>query len=142
MAEKEIPEALSSLFEAVRAYQDTQEGLARVRSTAQSVFGERWREKLPDILLDCPDDQRKQIKAKIERALEYDKAGTVWVEISHLLDPKRPFDPKQIKPRLPDMQKALTIFGKAGQDLIEKLQAKIAQIEAPPKAEQEQNPVT
>ena len=35
MAEKEIPEALSSLFEAVLAYQDTQEGLARVRSAAR-----------------------------------------------------------------------------------------------------------
>lgn len=138
MAEKEIPEALSSLFEAVQAYQDTQEGLARVRSSAQSIFGERWREKLPDILLDCPDDQRKQIKAKIERALEYDKAGSVWVEVSRLLDPKRPIDPAQIKPRLPEMQKCLAIFGKAGQDLIEKLQAKINQTETSTKA----NPAT
>jgi len=132
MAEKEIPEALSSLFEAVLAYQDTQEGLARVRSSAQSVFGEGWREKLPDILKDCPDNLQAQVKAKVNRALTYDKAGSVWTEVSMMLDPKRQIDANQVKARLPEMQKCLAIFGKAGQDLIEKLQAKIAQTETNP----------
>lgn len=62
MAEKEIPEALSSLFEAVLAYQDTQEGLARVRSVAQSVFGEKWREQIGGILTDCPEIYKRRSK--------------------------------------------------------------------------------
>ena len=47
MADKEIPAALSSLYEALLAYQDTQEGLGRVRSLAESVWGADWRAKLP-----------------------------------------------------------------------------------------------
>ena len=134
MAEKEIPEALSSLFEAVLSYQDTQDGLARVRTSAQSTFGDQWREKLPDILKDCPENLLKQVKTNIGRALTYEKAGAVWTEVSRMLDPKRRIDVKQVKARLPDMQKSLAIFGKAGQDLIARLQDKIAKTEADPSA--------
>ena len=132
MAEKEIPEALSSLFEALLAYQDTQESLARVRSVAQSMFGNDWREKLSGILNDCPEDIQQQIKTNIERALTYDKAGSVWTEVSRMLDPKRQIDVEQVKAQIPEMQRWLSIFGKAGQDLIEKLQEKIASTEANP----------
>lgn len=132
MAEKEIPEALSSLFEALLAYQDTQESLARVRSVAQSMFGNDWREKLSGILNDCPEDIQQQIKTNIERALTYDKAGSVWTEVSRMLDPKRQIDVEQVKAQIPEMQRWLSIFGKAGQDLIAKLQEKIANTEANP----------
>lgn len=133
MAErKEIPEALSSLFEAVLSYQDTQEGLSRVRSMAQSAFGDDWRAKLPGILADCPDDIQKRVKTNIDRALTYEKAGSVWTEVSRMLDPRRQIDAAQVKAQLPDMEKWLSIFGKAGQDLIAKLKDKIAQTEANP----------
>lgn len=132
MAEKEIPEALSSLFEAVMAYQDTQDGLARVRSVAQSMFGDDWRAQLPGILMDCPDDIQHQVKTNIDRALTYEKAASVWSEVSCMLDPRRQIDAAQIKAQLPEMQRWLSIFGKAGQDLIAKLQDKIAQTEANP----------
>ena len=132
MAEKEIPEALSSLFEAVLSYQDTQEGLARVRSTAQSMFGDNWRAQLPGILTDCPDDIQQQVKTNIDRALTYEKAGSVWTEVSRMLDPRRQIDAAQVKAQIPEMQQWLSIFGKAGQDLIAKLQDKIAQTEANP----------
>ncbi len=132
MAEKEIPEALSSLFEAVLSYQDTQEGLARVRSTAQSMFGDNWRAQLPGILTDCPDNIQQQVKTNIDRALTYEKAGSVWTEVSRMLDPRRQIDAAQVKAQIPEMQQWLSIFGKAGQDLIAKLQEKIAQTEANP----------
>ena len=132
MAEKEIPEALSSLFEAVMSYQDTQDGLARVRSVAQSMFGDGWREQLPGILADCPNDIQHQVKMNIDRALTYEKAASVWSEVSRMLDPRRQIDAAQVKAQLPEMQKCLSIFGKAGQDLIAKLQNKIAQTEANP----------
>lgn len=134
MAEKEIPEALSSLFEAVLAYQDTQEGLGRVRSMAQSVFGDNWRAQLPSILNDCPENIAPQVKANIDRALTYEKAASVWAEVSRMLDPRRQIDAAQVKAQLPDMQRWLAIFGKAGQDLIFRLQEKIAQTEANPAA--------
>ena len=133
MAEKkEIPEALSSLFEAILSYKDTQEGLSRVRSVAQSMFGDDWRTKLSGILTDCPADIQQQVKANIDRALTYEKAGSVWTEVSRMLDPRRPIDATQVKAQLPEMEKWLSIFGKAGQDLIAKLQEKIAQTEANP----------
>ncbi len=134
MAEKEIPEALSSLFEAVLAYQDTQDGLARVRSVAQSMFGEKWREQITGILADCPENMQAQVKTNIDRALTYEKAGTVWAEVSRMLDPRRQIDAAQVKAQLPEMQRWLSIFGKAGQDLIAKLQNKLAQTEANPAA--------
>lgn len=134
MAEKEIPEALSSLFEAVLAYQDTQEGLARVRSVAQSMFGDAWRSQLQGILKDCPDNIRQQVKGNIDRALTYEKAGAVWTDVSRMLAPGRQIDVAQVKAQLPEMQRWLAIFGKAGQDLIAKLQAKLAQVEANPAA--------
>lgn len=130
MAEKEIPEALSSLFEAVLAYQDTQEGLSRVRSMAESVWGKEWREKLPGILADAPDEVKDKVKTNINRALTYEKAASVWADVSRLLDPKRPIDAAQIKAQLPEMQRWLSIFGKAGQDMIARLQAKVAEAEA------------
>lgn len=130
MAEKEIPEALSSLFEAVLSYQDTQDGLGRVRAIGQAVFGAGWREKIPEIVKDAPDDLKARVKANIDRALTYEKAGNVWAEVSRMLDPRRAVDPAQVRSRLPEMQKWLSIFGKAGQDLIAKLQSKIAQTEA------------
>lgn len=134
MAEKEIPEALSSLFEAVLAYQDTQEGLARVRSMAQSVFGEKWREQIGGILNDCPENIQAQVKTNIDRALTYEKAGSVWAEVSRMLDPRRQIDVAQVKAQLPEMQRWLSIFGKAGQDLIAKLQNRLSQAEANPAA--------
>lgn len=132
MAEKEIPEALSSLFEAVLAYQDTQEGLARVRSAAQSTFGDDWREKLSGILNDCPEDIQQRIQTNINRALTYDKAGAVWTEVSRMLDPKRQIDAEQVKAQIPEIQRWLSIFGKAGQDLIARLQEKIENTETNP----------
>ena len=132
MAEKEIPEALSSLFEAVLAYQDTQEGLGRLRSVAQSVFGDRWREQIGGILSDCPESQQAKVKSNIDRALTYEKAGSVWAEVSRMLDPRRQLDAAQVKARLPEMQRWLSIFGKAGQDLVARLQAKLAQTESAP----------
>lgn len=132
MAEKEIPEALSSLFEAVLAYQDTQEGLARVRSMAESLWGKEWRQKLPSILQDTPDELQVQVKTNIDRALAYEKAASVWADASRLLDPKRPIDVAQIKAQLPEMQRWLAIFGKAGQDLLAKVQQRIAEAEANP----------
>lgn len=130
MAEKEIPEALSSLFEAVLAYQDTQEGLARVRSMAESVWGGEWREKLPGILADAPDEIKDKVKANIDRALTYEKAASVWADVARLLDPKRPVDATQVKAQLPEIQRWLSIFGKAGQDMVARLQAKVAETEA------------
>ena len=132
MAEKEIPEALSSLFEAILAYQDTQEGLGRLRSMAQSVFGQSWREQISSILPDCPDSMQARVKANIDRALIYEKASNVWAEVSRMLDPKRQLNVAQVKAQLPDMQRCLSIFGKAGQELISKLQEKLAQTEANP----------
>ena len=132
MAEKEIPEALSSLFEAILSYQDTQEGLARVRSVAQSMFGDGWRSQLSGVLADCPENIQKQVKTNIDRALTYEKAGSVWTEVSRMLDPRRQIDAAQVKAQIPEMQRWLAIFGKAGQDLIAKLQDKIAQTEANP----------
>ncbi len=132
MAEKEIPEALSSIFEAVLAYQDTQEGLSRVRFIAQSMFGEEWREKISGILSDCPENIQAQVKANIDRALTYEKAGSVWAEVNRMLDPRRQIDVAQVKAQLPEMQRWLSIFGKAGQDLIAKLQSRIDQSQTNP----------
>ncbi|MGN0905420.1 MAG: hypothetical protein ACI4PW_09730 [Alphaproteobacteria bacterium] len=132
MSEQEAPEVLSSLFEALLAYQDTQEGLARVRSTAESLWGAAWRQKLPSALEDCPEDRKAKVKANIDRALTYERAASVWAEASRLLDPRRAVDVAQIKPRLPDMQKWLAIFGQPGKDLFAKVQQRVAEAEANP----------
>jgi len=133
MAEtKEIPEALSSLLEAILAYQDTQEGLSRVCSVAQSMFGDNWRAQLPEILTDCSEDIRQQVKTNIGRALTYEKAASMWTEVSRMLDPRRQIDTEQVKAQLPEIEKRLSIFGKAGQDLVSRLQEKIMQTEANP----------
>lgn len=130
MADKEIPAALSALFEAVQAYQDTQEGLGRVRAVAESVWGEDWRARLPSIVNDAPESILPQIKTNVQRALTYDKAASVWGEASRLADPRRPIDAEQVKKQLPDFQKWLNIFGKAGADLYAKLAKKIQDVEA------------
>lgn len=132
MADKEIPEALSSLLEAVLAYQDTQESLGRVCSVAQTRFGNNWRALLPGIVADCPENIQQKVKANINRLLTYEKAAVVWTDVSRMLDPRRQIDVAQVKAQLPEMQRCLAIFGKAGQDLLAKLQDKIAQTEANP----------
>ena len=132
MTEKTTPEVLTSLFEALLAYQDTQEGLARVRSTAESLWGAAWRQKLPSALQDCPDDKKAKVKANIDRALAYDRGAAAWGEAVRLLDPRRPFDPAQVEPHLADMQKRLSIFGQAGQDMFAKVQKRVAEMKASP----------
>ena len=117
MTESTTPEVLNSLFEALLAYQDTQEGLMRVRSTAESLWGASWRQQLPSALQDCPEDKKAKVKANIDRALAYERGASAWSEAVRLLDPRRPFDPAQIEPRLGEMQKRLSIFGQAGQDM-------------------------
>ena len=121
MAEKEIPVALSSLYEALLAYQDTQEGLGRVRSSAEAVWGGEWRAKLPSIVQDCPESRQAKVKTNLERALRYEKAGSVWTEASRIADPRRPIDPAKVKEQLPEMQRWLAVFGKAGADLLAKV---------------------
>ena len=49
-----------------------------------------------------------------------------------MLDPRRQLDAAQVKARLPEMQRWLSIFGKAGQDLVARLQTKLAQTESAP----------
>lgn len=121
MAEKEIPVALSSLYEALLAYQDTQEGLGRVRSSAEAVWGGEWRAKLPSIVQDCPESSQAKVKTNLERALRYEKAGSVWTEASRIADPRRPIDAAKVKEQLPEMQRWLAVFGKAGADLLAKV---------------------
>lgn len=130
MAEKEIPAALSALFEALQAYQDTQEGLGRVRAVAESVWGQDWRARLPSVVDDAPEAIRPRIKTNVQRALTYDKAASMWAEASRLADPRRPVDSAQVKKQLPEFQKWLNIFGKAGADLYAKLAKKIEDVEA------------
>lgn len=130
MADKEIPAALSSLYEALLAYQDTQEGLSRVRSLAESVWGADWRAKLPTIVQDCPESNQAKVKTNLDRALRYEKAGMMWTEASRLADPRRPIDVAKAKEHLPEMQKWLAVFGKAGADLLARLVKKIGDAEA------------
>lgn len=130
MAEKEIPVALSSLYEALLAYQDTQEGLGRVRSLAEAVWGAEWRSKLPTIVQDCPESSQARVKTNLDRALRYEKAGSMWTEASRLADPRRPIDPAKVREQLPEMQKWLAVFGKAGADLLARLTKKLADAES------------
>lgn len=132
MTESATPEVLNSLFEALLAYQDTQEGLMRVRTTAESLWGSSWRQQLPSALQDCPEDKKAKVKANIDRALSYDRGAAAWGEAVRLLDPRRPFDPAQVEPRLGEMQKRLSIFGQAGQDMFAKVQKRVAELKASP----------
>lgn len=130
MADKEIPAALSSLYEALLAYQDTQEGLGRVRSLAEAVWGADWRAKLPMIVQDCPESNQAKVKTNLERALRYEKAGSMWTEASRLADPRRSIDVAKAKEQLPEMQKWLAVFGKAGADLLARLVKRIGDAES------------
>ena len=130
----QTPEVLTSLFEALLAYQDTQEGLSRVRSTAESLWGAAWRRQLPSALQDCPADQKAKIKANIERALAYERAASAWSEAVRLIDPRRSFDPAEIEPRLGEFQKRLSLFGQAGQDMYAKLQKRVEELQSNPVA--------
>lgn len=130
MADKEIPAALSSLYEALLAYQDTQEGLGRVRSLAEAVWGADWRAKLPTVVQDCPESSQAKVKTNLERALRYEKAGMMWMEASRLTDPRRPIDVAKVREQLPEMQKWLGVFGKAGADLLARLVKRISDAEA------------
>lgn len=122
MTDKELPPALSSLVEALLAYQDTQEGLSRVRSVAQSMWGDKWREQIVKIIPDCPADVQAKVKTNMDRALSYEKAGSMWMEASKIVDPRRPVDVENLKKQLPEFKKWLSVFGKAGQDLYAKVE--------------------
>lgn len=125
MAQEELPPALAAVSEAVLAYQDTQEGLNRVRTTAMSAWGDKWREQLKLMVKDVPSELAPKLKANIDRALSYEKAGSMWVEASRLIDPRRPMDLKKVEADLGEFQKWLSVFGKAGADMFAKLQQRV-----------------
>lgn len=129
MTEEENSNILSSLFDVLTAYQDTQEGLARVKAVAQSVFGDEWRKKLPSVVEDAPDDIKASVQKNISRALAYEQAVSAWTEASRILDPRLAVPAEKIKQRLPVLQKPLLVFGQAGKDMYAKLEQHLAQLE-------------
>lgn len=130
MADNKPSEVLSSVIEALLAYQDTQEGLARVKSTASSVFGEDWRRKLPGIVPECLPEQQAAVKKNIDRALLYEQAVSAWTEAVKLLDPRLNATAEMIKKRLPVIQRPLSVFGQAGKDMFDKLQKRAEDLDA------------
>ena len=112
------------------AYQDTQEGLARVKSTASSVFGESWRQKLNGIVEECLPEQQAAVKKNIDRALLYEQAIAAWTEAVKMLDPRLNATADMFKKRLPELQRPLYVFGQAGKDMFEKLQKRAAELGA------------
>lgn len=130
MADNEPSAVLSSVIEALLAYQDTQEGLARVKQTASSVFGAQWRQKLDGIVADCAPEQQAAVKKNIDRALFYEQAINAWTEAAKMLDPRLNVTADMIKKRLPDMQRPLSIFGQPGRDMFDKLQKRAAELDA------------
>ena len=130
MAEEENSNILSSLFDVLTAYRDTQEGLANVKSVAQSVFGNDWRKKLPGIVQDAPDDIKAVLQKNISRALSYEQAVNAWTEATRLLDPRLGASAEKIRAQLPSLQKPLAVFGQAGTDMYAKLETYAASLES------------
>ena len=105
--------------------------MGRVRSSAEAVWGGEWRAKLPSIVQDCPESSQAKVKTNLERALRYEKAGSVWTEASRIADPRRPIDAAKVKEQLPEMQRWLAVFGKAGADLLAKVVKRMESEPAP-----------
>ena len=132
-----------SLIESLKAYQETQETLNNVVSSASKALGPDWMSLLPDALDQAPMDEQERslLKDKANHAIHYYGALAAWEEAYQYINAPHSVDRMMILERIPTLEYWLALFGDEGVNVLNQVKSLVQVQDAPEKASDETTPV-
>jgi len=132
-----------SLIESLKAYQETQETLNNVVSSASKALGPDWMSLLPDALDRAPMDEQERslLKDKANHAIHYYGALAAWEEAYQYINAPHSVDRMMILERIPTLEYWLALFGDEGVNVLNQVKSLVQVQDAPEKASDETTPV-
>ncbi|MBP5534794.1 MAG: hypothetical protein J6Y03_04740 [Alphaproteobacteria bacterium] len=114
---------LKQLENSLISYQENQETLDIVVHSAQRLFGDDWIKSLPQAFDDAPMDERTKavLRDKANHAIHYHSALIAWQEAYAYLNDPDPQTAEYLAERVPVLEYWLSLFGKEGTDLAQKV---------------------
>ena len=113
------------IIQSLTQYQGTQESLNETVSVLSEELGETWVTDVFEKLGGLPPE----LKEKLNHVFNYYSALLAWQETQSYLSQTEPFD-ESIQERLPVLKHWLDFFGDAGNELYQKLEQKVQNVDA------------
>ncbi|MBR4316072.1 MAG: hypothetical protein IKP65_03780 [Alphaproteobacteria bacterium] len=123
-----INEDINIMFDLIRTFKATPQDLEKFKSNdTVKDFGPNWKVEIKNLITnDNTVSDKYQLNKNFENLCVFDSALNVWQECSLLIKNPKQKSKEEIKANIENYKKYLGMFGKGGQDLLEKVKALIA----------------
>ena len=128
----EVPSSVSDdikvLFDLIRDFKATPQDLEKFKSSdAVKDFGPNWKVEIKNLITnDTTVNDKYTLQKNFENLCTFDTALNVWQECSSLIKNPKSKSKEEINTNIDNYKKYLSMFGKGGQELFEKIQALIS----------------
>ncbi len=121
-------EDVKVLFDLIRNFKATPQDLEKFKSSdVVKDLGPNWKIEIKNLIAnDASSEDKYSLNKSFENLCIFDSALNVWQECSSLVKNPKQKSKEEISANLENYKKYLSMFGKGGQDLFEKVQALIA----------------
>ena len=116
------------MFDLIRNFKATPQDLEKFKSNdTVKDFGPNWKVEIKNLITnDNTVSDKYQLNKNFENLCVFDSALNVWQECSLLIKNPKQKSKEEIAANIENYEKYLGMFGKGGQDLLEKVKALIA----------------
>ena len=123
-----ISEDLNVMFDLIRNFKATPQDLEKFKSNdTVKDFGPNWKVEIKNLITnDNTIADKYNLNKSFENLCTFDSALNIWQECSAFVKNPKQKSKEEIKANMENYKKYLGMFGKGGQDLLEKVQALIA----------------
>ncbi len=127
----EVPSSVSDdikiLFDLIRDFKATPQDLEKFKTNdVVKDFGPNWKVEIKNLITnDATVADKYTLQKNFENLCTFDTALNVWQECSSLVKNPKSKSKEEINANIDNYKKYLSMFGKGGQELFEKIQALI-----------------
>ena len=123
-----ISDDVNKMFDLIRNFKATPQDLEKFKSNdVVKDFGPNWKVEIKNLITnDNTIKDKYNLSKNFENLCIFDSALNIWQECSAFVKNPKQRSKEEIKANMDNYKKYLGMFGKGGQDLLEKVQALVA----------------
>ena len=123
-----VSEDINVMFDLIRNFKATPQDLEKFKTNdTVKDFGPNWKVEIKNLITNDTTVQDKyNLNKNFENLCTFDSALNVWQECSSFVKNPKQKSKEEVKANMENYKKYLSMFGKGGQDLLEKVQSLIA----------------
>jgi len=116
---------LQGVWDAVLAFNNDASSAETIEKEAQAALGEDWLALLQEKFNGLDEEKKKEIGSKLQNFVSYKKALQYWYDATDIVQGTKQISTDDLRNQITDFEKELERFGESGNDLVEKLKAKL-----------------